>query len=76
MVTGAGWPVSALIVIVGTLYTFYDDAILASGYVLLLIAAFQSEPDADVPEQQGARAGNRARQDEPHAREPGEPRGA
>lgn len=33
----------ALIVIVGTLYTFYDDAILASGYVLLLIAAFLNQ---------------------------------
>jgi hypothetical protein len=32
--------VAALMVIVGTLYTFFDSAILASGYVLLLIAAF------------------------------------
>jgi hypothetical protein len=35
--------VAALIVIVGTLYTFYDSAILASGYVLLLIAAFLNQ---------------------------------
>ncbi len=34
---------AALIVIVGTLYTFYDSAILASGYVLLLIAAFLNQ---------------------------------
>ena len=34
---------AALIIIVGTLYTFYDDAILASGYVLLLIAAFLNQ---------------------------------
>jgi class 3 adenylate cyclase len=34
---------AALIVIIGTLYTFYDDAILASGYVLLLIAAFLNQ---------------------------------
>ncbi|WP_246270642.1 adenylate/guanylate cyclase domain-containing protein [Hongsoonwoonella zoysiae] len=30
----------AFIVILGTLYTYYDPAILASGYVLLLAAAF------------------------------------
>lgn len=30
----------ALIVIIGTLYVFYHDAILAAGYVLLLISAF------------------------------------
>jgi class 3 adenylate cyclase len=34
---------TVLIVIVGTLYTFYDSAILASGYVLLLIAAFYNQ---------------------------------
>jgi class 3 adenylate cyclase len=34
---------AALIVIVGTLYTFYDSAVLASGYVLLLIAAFLNQ---------------------------------
>lgn len=33
----------ALIVIVGTLYTYYHAAILASGYVLLLIAAFLNQ---------------------------------
>jgi class 3 adenylate cyclase len=35
--------VAALIAIVGTLYTFYDTRILASGYVLLLIAAFLNQ---------------------------------
>ena len=30
----------ALIVIIGTLYVFYHDAILAAGYVLLLVSAF------------------------------------
>jgi class 3 adenylate cyclase len=34
---------AALIIIVGTLYTFYADAVLASGYVLLLIAAFLNQ---------------------------------
>jgi MerC mercury resistance protein len=34
---------AALIVIVGTLYTFYDRAILVSGCVLLLIAAFLNQ---------------------------------
>jgi class 3 adenylate cyclase len=34
---------AALIVIVGTLYTFYKDAILASGYVLLLVAALLNQ---------------------------------
>ena len=34
---------AALVVIIGTLYTFYDSAILASGYVLLLIAAFLNQ---------------------------------
>lgn len=34
---------AALIVIVGTLYTFYHSTILASGYVLLLIAAFLNQ---------------------------------
>jgi len=34
---------AALIVIVGMLYTFYDRTILASGYVLLLIAAFLNQ---------------------------------
>ena len=34
---------AALIVIVGTLYTFYHSSILASGYVLLLIAAFLNQ---------------------------------
>ena len=35
--------VLALVVIVGTLYAFYHDAILATGYVLLLIAAFLNQ---------------------------------
>lgn len=35
--------VLALAVIIGTLYTFYHDAILAAGYVLLLVAAFLNQ---------------------------------
>lgn len=35
--------IAALIVIVGTLYTFYHDSILATGYVLLLIATFLNQ---------------------------------
>ena len=35
--------VTALIVIVGTLYGFYHDAILAAGYVLLLISALLNQ---------------------------------
>lgn len=34
---------AALIVIMGTLYIFYHDAILAAGYVLLLISAFLNQ---------------------------------
>lgn len=35
--------ITALIVIMGTLYIFYHDAILAAGYVLLLVAAFLNQ---------------------------------
>lgn len=35
--------ISALMIIIGTLYTFYHDVILATGYVLLLIAAFLNQ---------------------------------
>jgi class 3 adenylate cyclase len=35
--------IAALAVIVGTLYAFYHDAILATGYVLLLIATFLNQ---------------------------------
>ena len=35
--------VTALILIVGTLYTFYHRSILLSGYVLLLVAAFLNQ---------------------------------
>ena len=35
--------VAALVVIIGTLYTYYYDGVLASGYVLLLIAAFLNQ---------------------------------
>jgi hypothetical protein len=34
---------AALIVIMATLYTFYHDVILATGYVLLLIASFLNQ---------------------------------
>ncbi len=35
--------ITALIIIIGTLYGFYHDAILATGYVLLLITAFLNQ---------------------------------
>ena len=49
---------AALVVIVGTLYTVYHDAILAAGYVLLLIAAFlnQNRMLAFLNRQVGAQA--------------------
>ncbi len=35
--------IAALIIIIGTLYIYYHDAILAAGYVLLLISAFLNQ---------------------------------